>query len=197
MKKYSIIIMFIMFLLAFILIGCSNTVKVDESIIGDENTIDVQESMNEASSIMLEKESGIAVSEKEDFANSSNIESNNIASSLEKEADDTVIAVEPTGNPTANQFLDMNSAADIFVYEQVVYVQAKQFEIEWVESLQIEIGNAVGEIKRTNLNQIDEWQNFDATILPMGTTLYETTHHDIYVAKTGNDYIRYFGMREG
>ena len=81
---------------------------------------------------------------------------------------------------------------DIFFYGGVVYAP-----VDWANKEQIKIGNLLGSIKRTGLKADNDWKEFDATVLPVGTEIYKTSYGDMYAAKTGNSYKMYFGMREG
>ncbi len=99
------------------------------------------------------------------------------------------------GNPTAEEILSKNSDADIFVLNGVVYSNAE--DIEWVNEKELTLGKEVGEIKKQT-QESDEFDNFTASALPVGTKIYEPVEKgDIYIVKVNDREIRYLGLREG
>ncbi|RWZ58653.1 hypothetical protein EQV77_06710 [Halobacillus fulvus] len=76
----------------------------------------------------------------------------------------------PTVNPTPSDFLD-NEGADIFQLEGIVYSNAS--DVEWVQELDYEVGEQIGEISRQSDNAIF-FNDGTANRLPVGTRIYDT-----------------------
>ncbi|GAB3799796.1 hypothetical protein [Virgibacillus kimchii] len=74
------------------------------------------------------------------------------------------------GNPTAEQVLQNDKNADIFVINDIVYTNAE--DIEWVYEDELTIGEEVGKIKKQN-DDGEAFENFTATKLTVGTKIYE------------------------
>ncbi|SFL58744.1 hypothetical protein SAMN04487943_102339 [Gracilibacillus orientalis] len=99
------------------------------------------------------------------------------------------------GNPTAEEILTKNENADIFVLNGIVYSNAE--DLEWVNEKELTLGEEVGEIKEQT-NNSDEFENFTATKLTVGTKIYEPVEKSgIYIVKVNDKEIRYLGLREG
>ncbi|MDQ0160447.1 hypothetical protein [Alkalibacillus salilacus] len=98
-------------------------------------------------------------------------------------------------NPTPEEILEENMDADILVVNGVVYKNAE--EIEWVNEEELTIGEEVGEIKKQT-NNIDEFEDYTANKLPVGTKVYEPEEKsNIYIVKTNDKEVRYLGLIEG
>lgn len=106
-----------------------------------------------------------------------------------------VVAGTSTKNPTAEEILSENPTADLFIMNGIVYVNAA--DTDWVTELELSIeGNPLGEIKQTQVTSI--WQDFDATILEVGTKIYAFPNRsDLVIAVQGENLIPYIEMIEG
>ncbi|WP_407272471.1 hypothetical protein [Radiobacillus sp. PE A8.2] len=99
------------------------------------------------------------------------------------------------GNPTVKEILTKNNDADIFVLNGVVYSNAE--DIEWVNEMELTLGKDIGEIKKQT-QESDEFENFTASKLPVGTKIYEPVEKgDIYIVQVNDKERRYLGLREG
>ncbi|OIJ17222.1 hypothetical protein BKP37_01450 [Anaerobacillus alkalilacustris] len=99
------------------------------------------------------------------------------------------------GSPTANEILSKNKREDIFLMNEVVYVNAEK--IDWVKKADLTLGNAVFEVVRQS-NDGEDFTEGTATKLPVGTKIYKTNEKgDIYIAVVDGREIRYLGFREG
>lgn len=100
-----------------------------------------------------------------------------------------------TGNPTAEQVLQNDKDADIFVLNDIVYTNAEG--IEWVYEDDLTLGEEVGEIKKQTTDG-DAFENFTASQLTVGTKIYEPVENSsIYIVIVDDKEIRYLGLIEG
>lgn len=103
-----------------------------------------------------------------------------------------------THNPTPEEILSQDKDADIFVEDDLVYINAK--DIDWVNEEELTIGKEIGEIKKQSTNS-EEFESFTASKLPVGTKIYETNEDVvggyIYIVKKDGEEIRYVGLPEG
>jgi hypothetical protein len=95
--------------------------------------------------------------------------------------------------PTVDELLESNPNADLFILNGIIYNNAQN--IEWVNKLELEIGSEVAEIKQQSTNP-QELKDYAATILPVGTKIYEPTDFrgPVYIAVVNGTEIRYFGL---
>lgn len=99
------------------------------------------------------------------------------------------------GNPTAEQVLQNDKDADIFVLNDIVYTNAEG--IEWVYEDDLTLGEEVGEIKKQTTDG-DAFENFTASQLTVGTKIYEPVENSsIYIVIVDDKEIRYLGLIEG
>ncbi|GAA0287457.1 hypothetical protein GGQ92_000834 [Gracilibacillus halotolerans] len=99
------------------------------------------------------------------------------------------------GNPTAEQILQNDKDADIFVLNDIVYTNAEG--IEWVYDDDLTLGEEVGEIKKQTTDG-DAFENFTASQLTVGTKIYEPVENSsIYIVIVDDKKIRYLGLIEG
>ncbi len=99
------------------------------------------------------------------------------------------------GSPTANEILSKNKKEDIFLMNEVVYVNAEK--IDWVKKRELTLGDVVLEIVRQS-NDGEDFTEGTATKLPVGTKIYKPIEKgDIYIAIVEGREIRYLGLREG
>ena len=100
------------------------------------------------------------------------------------------------GNPTPEEILENDQHADIFLLDGVVYQNAEK--IEWVQKLDLTIGDKLGEIQK-NSNESAAFDNYTATKLPVGTVIYKSNENSglIMIVMVENKIIRYLGLVEG
>ncbi len=103
---------------------------------------------------------------------------------------------EVTENPTPEEILSNDKHGDVFFMDGVVYTNAQ--DIEWVNEEELTMGEEIGEIKKQTDNH-EEFENFTASILPVGTKIFEPEEKEglIYIVKLDDEEIRYLGLVEG
>jgi len=103
-----------------------------------------------------------------------------------------------THNPTPEEILSEDKDADIFVEGDLVYTNAE--DIDWVNEEELTTGEEIGEIKQQS-DDSEEFEDFTATKLPVGTKIYEPEEDGIggpiYIVKKDDEEIRYLGLVEG
>ncbi|UOQ86889.1 hypothetical protein [Gracilibacillus salinarum] len=100
-----------------------------------------------------------------------------------------------SGNPTAADILIDNPEADIFLLNGIVYSNAG--DLDWVMEKDWTAGEEVAEITRQTAES-NEFTSGTATILPVGTSIYQTEEPSgLYIAIVNNEEIPYIGLREG
>ncbi|WP_026674783.1 hypothetical protein [Alkalihalobacterium bogoriense] len=98
-------------------------------------------------------------------------------------------------NPTSENVPSQYGETDLFVWEDIVYVNAES--IDWVKQLELTIQERLTNIKNQSVYGGD-FSNGTASILPVGTKVYTTKERkDILIAKVGTAEVRYLGWREG
>ncbi len=98
-------------------------------------------------------------------------------------------------NPTVEQVLLEDKNADIFLLNDIVYINGE--DVEWVNDLELTLGQEIGEIKKQS-NDSDSFENFTATKLTVGSKIYETVEQsDIYIVKINDEEKRYLPLIEG
>src|SRR5690625_7551881 len=80
-----------------------------------------------------------------------------------------------THNPTPEEILSEDKDADIFVEGDLVYTNAE--DINWVNEEELTTGEEIGEIKQQS-DDSEEFEDFTATKLPVGTKIYEPEEED-------------------
>lgn len=103
-----------------------------------------------------------------------------------------------THNPTPEEILSQDKDADIFVEDDLVYINAK--DIDWVNEEELTIGKEIGEIKKQSTDS-EEFESFTASKLPVGTKIYDPKEDVvggyIYIVKKDGEEIPYVGLPEG
>lgn len=100
-----------------------------------------------------------------------------------------------TGNPEIEEYLSVNTNADIFTYNGVIYKNAS--EIKWVTELDLHKGELVKEINSVYTGEGD-FPDKGATKLPVGTKIYKHTGEGaILIAEVDGEGIPYLGLIEG
>ncbi|MDQ0256809.1 hypothetical protein J2S74_004231 [Evansella vedderi] len=97
-------------------------------------------------------------------------------------------------NPTVEEVLSANKDEDLFLMDDVVYVQAE--DVSWVMNTTLTIGEEVLEITKQT-TEASKFESGTATVLPVGTKIYETDQALIYIAFVSGEEIRYLGWVEG
>lgn len=98
-----------------------------------------------------------------------------------------------TSNPTVQETLELYAEADIFLWDNVVYLT----NIDWVDELVLTEGDLIGIIK-FNTSNPSEFTNSTANILPVGTEIYAAQERkDILIAKHAGELKYYYMLVEG
>ena len=95
--------------------------------------------------------------------------------------------------PTPENLYSTDNTIDMFVYQEAAYVNAE--DIQWVAEQEFVQGAMAGKIKNSGVTQ--EFQDWDATILPVDTEIYETEDAQILLAFCGEELIPYLKYVEG
>ena len=95
--------------------------------------------------------------------------------------------------PTPENLYSTDNTIDMFVYQETAYVNAE--DTDWVAEQEFVKGAMVGKIKNSGVTQ--EFQDWDATILPVDTEIYETEDSQILLAFCGEELIPYLKYVEG
>lgn len=100
-------------------------------------------------------------------------------------------------NPTVDEVLADHPDADIFVYDDIVYIQAE--DIEWVNELDLHPKLEEEFVIMHQAKEVKNITNKTATTLPVGTHIYEPTEQYglIYIAIVNGKELRYLGLIEG
>lgn len=102
-------------------------------------------------------------------------------------------AAKTTSNPTPEQVYSNDDNVDMFVYEDTVYINAT--DIDWVKSESFEKGDRAGAISDSGIaNDFNDWS---ATVLPVGTEIYESDDPEILLADLEGQIIPYLKYVEG
>lgn len=86
-----------------------------------------------------------------------------------------------------------NNDIDMFVYEDTAYVNSK--DTDWVQKKEFEQGERIGEIKRREITE--DFQDWDSTVLPEGTVVYQSDDPTILLADWEGELIPYLKYVEG
>ena len=95
--------------------------------------------------------------------------------------------------PTPENLYSTDNTIDMFVYQETAYVNAE--DIQWVAEQEFVQGAMAGKIKNSGVTQ--EFQDWDATILPVDTEIYETEDSQILLAFYREELIPYLKYVEG
>lgn len=103
------------------------------------------------------------------------------------------VTINESKPPDAKELLNLDSNADFFQWENRIY----QTGIEWVDQLDIQMGEQIGEIKAKSTNP-QKFSNGVATKLPIGSKIFSVKDRDdILIVKNDNNEKRYFLLTEG
>lgn len=94
---------------------------------------------------------------------------------------------------TPEQLYSGNHSIDMFVYEDTAYVNAS--DVDWVKNETFERGKYIGKIKNSEASK--DFKNWDATVLPVGTEIFESGHTQILLVKLEEKLIPYLKYVEG
>ena len=95
--------------------------------------------------------------------------------------------------PTPENLYSTDNTIDMFVYQETAYVNAE--DTDWVAEQEFVQGVMAGKIKNSGVTQ--EFQDWDATILPVDTEIYETEDSQILLAFYREELIPYLKYVEG
>jgi hypothetical protein len=111
--------------------------------------------------------------------------------------DNRDLTVTSTHNPTGEEILKENNNADIFIFNNVVYVNAS--EIQWVQNLNLTIGEKVGSITNVYKSR-SKFTNGTATKLLVDTEIFKALgdrSNEVLLAKVDDRIIIYLALVEG
>lgn len=94
---------------------------------------------------------------------------------------------------TPEQLYSSNHSIDMFVYEDVAYVNAS--DVDWVKNETFERGKCIGKISNSEIT--NDFKNWDATVLPAGTEIYESGNTEILLVSLEEKLIPYLKYVEG
>lgn len=95
--------------------------------------------------------------------------------------------------PTPETLYLNDSAIDMFVYEDTAFVNAE--DVDWVTEQDLTAGELVGTIEETDAD--GDFEDWDATVLPEGTKIYETDDAQIMLAECEGEFVPYLKYVEG
>lgn len=95
--------------------------------------------------------------------------------------------------PTPENLYAQDSSIDLFVYEDTAYVNST--DTDWVQEKTFEKGERIGEIKDSGVTE--EFQDWDSTVLPEGTVIYESDDDTLLLAECDGELIPYLKWVEG
>ncbi len=101
--------------------------------------------------------------------------------------------MKTTSNPTPEQVYSNNKDVDMFVYEDIVYINATN--VDWVKSATFDKGDMIGKISDSGMTS--DFNNWNATVLPVGTEIYESDNSEILLANSGGQLVPYLKYVEG
>jgi hypothetical protein len=97
------------------------------------------------------------------------------------------------GNPTAAEVLELDSAADMFQLDGVIY----QTNVEWVDQLSLSKGEKVGEIQQT-VTVPENFRDGDATRLAKGTVIFQAVEQqEVLIVDVNGEEQYYLALLEG
>lgn len=98
-----------------------------------------------------------------------------------------------TTEATLEQLYSSNHSIDMFIYEDVAYVNAA--DVDWVKDETFERGKCIGKI--SNSEKTNAFKNWDATVLPVGTEVYESSNTEILLVRQEGKFVPYLKYVEG
>ena len=97
-------------------------------------------------------------------------------------------------HPDAKEVLRLDEDANIFQWEGIIY----QSEIDWVNELDLEKREPIGEITASFTNENDElFKNGMATVIPIGTKIYSTSEDGILMIEYNGEEKYFLSLTEG
>ncbi len=97
-------------------------------------------------------------------------------------------------NQLPNSILKNDVNADFFIMDSLVFINAEN--VEWVENLELEKGELLGKINKTNVKR--NFEDWDATQLNKDTPIYKVNgRNDLVLIKLEDKYIPYIKYIEG
>lgn len=105
------------------------------------------------------------------------------------------IETHETENPTAEEVLQLDSEADIFQLDGVIY----QTNIDWVDDLTLTKGKEVSVIKSQE-QDATAFENNTANKLPGGTKIYkpkEKIDENVLLVELDGEFMNYYAIVEG
>lgn len=90
-------------------------------------------------------------------------------------------------------YFDDHSIIDMFVYEDAAYVNVT--DIDGVKNETFEKDKYIGKISNTGVT--NDFNNWDATLLAIGTEIYESDNNQILLASLGEKFVPYMKYVEG
>lgn len=94
---------------------------------------------------------------------------------------------------TPEQLYSDDHSIDMFVYEDAAYVNVT--DIDGVKNETFEKDKYIGKISNTGVT--NDFNNWDATLLPIGTEIYESDNNQILLASLGEKFVPYMKYVEG
>lgn len=107
------------------------------------------------------------------------------------------VQVSSTHNPTGEEVLKLNPEADIFMFGDLIYIQADPSS--WVQELKYEDQSKVGEITAV-YNKQDSFINGMSTKLPVKTEIYAPSPRqggEVLIIELDGKQYRYLALIEG
>lgn len=102
-------------------------------------------------------------------------------------------AVSTAENDSPEELYSADPDIDLFVYEGTAYVNA--LDVDWVGEFPLDKGKALGKVTRSGIT--DDFQDWDATVLPEGTVIYTSDESQVLLAETEEAVIPYLKYVEG
>lgn len=97
-------------------------------------------------------------------------------------------------NASPEKLYKQDNSIDLLVYNDIAFVNAS--DIDWVKDLELTGSEVIGKILRTNVTK--GFEDFDATIIEVGTEVYSILERDDFVIVYWNDsWIPYYAYVEG
>lgn len=98
-----------------------------------------------------------------------------------------------TSNPDTEEILSLEPDADIFKYNEVIYMT----NIDWIDELSLTKDSQIGEIKTKNETNTD-FENEMSNKLPVGAKIYSAKERgDILIVEFDEHVLRYLAIVEG
>lgn len=98
-----------------------------------------------------------------------------------------------TTESAPEQVYSDNHSIDMFVYEDAAYINAT--DIDWIKNETFEKGKYIGKINNSGVK--NDFKNWDATVLPAETEIYESNNTEILLSRHGKTFVPYLKYVEG